>query len=308
MNQKTVRGRRWYAALQLLPLLMVCLAVAFGSEREQQRPAEPPRKLRAVVFGAHPDDPETGAGGLIALLTQAGHEVIAAYATCFRRGREIGGEPEAAVRRREAAAACKILGATAKVFPYAHEDLLHSSPELLQGVSSWLTEIQPDIVVTHWPLDSHWNHLVTSSLVWRSYRRQGGWNLYFFEVMTGQQTQVFDPDLYLDIESVRAIKKQACESHRSQHPEQFWPVHEQMHRRRGLESGVRYAEAYRLAEAKPGSLLLPVRFLAPASSTKSEGPMAGARLPGPFAPGVDQTIIRKMHEQVRRVQNERDRR
>jgi hypothetical protein len=37
-----------------------------------------------VVFGAHPDDPESGCGGLIALLTQKGHEVIVGYATCYR--------------------------------------------------------------------------------------------------------------------------------------------------------------------------------------------------------------------------------
>ncbi len=29
----------------------------------------PGRKLRVIVFGGHPDDPESGAGGLIATLT-----------------------------------------------------------------------------------------------------------------------------------------------------------------------------------------------------------------------------------------------
>jgi hypothetical protein len=29
----------------------------------------PGKKLRVVVFGGHPDDPESGAGGLIATLT-----------------------------------------------------------------------------------------------------------------------------------------------------------------------------------------------------------------------------------------------
>ena len=69
--------------------------------------------------------------------------------------------------------------------------------------------MKPDIVVTHWPLDTHPNHHVVSSLVWQSYRRQGGWNLYFFEVMTDQQTLAFKPELYLDIGQVREIKKQA---------------------------------------------------------------------------------------------------
>jgi LmbE family N-acetylglucosaminyl deacetylase len=111
-------------------------------------------------LGGHPDDPETGAGGLIAMLTQAGHEVIVGYATCFRGDRKINGEPEADVRRREAAADCKVLGATPKFFSYAHEKM-EADRETLQTISAWLDEVKPDIVITHWPLDTHLNHHVT---------------------------------------------------------------------------------------------------------------------------------------------------
>ena len=82
------------------------------------------KKPRVVVFGGHPDDPESGAGGLIALLTRAGHEVICSYATCFRGERKFFDRPEAEVRREEAAAACRVLGATPNFFPYAHEKLM----------------------------------------------------------------------------------------------------------------------------------------------------------------------------------------
>ena len=230
----------------------------------QAGPAEageaPSKKLRVVVFGGHPDDPESGAGGLIALLSQTGHEVICGYATCFRGERKFFDRPEAEVRREEATAACKVLGATAKFFPYAHEKLL-ADEATVKVVSEWLAEVQPDIVVTHWPLDTHPNHHVTSSLVWHCYRRADGWNLYFFEVMTDRQTLGFHPGLYLDVKRVRETKKQACFCHQSQHPEGWWAVHEQMHRRRGTECGVEHAEAYSLVEAKPGCTLLPVQFL-----------------------------------------------
>jgi N-acetylglucosamine malate deacetylase 1 len=220
---------------------------------------EPARKLRVVVFGAHPDDPESGAGGLIATLTREGHEVVVAYGTAFRGGRQFFGRPEAEVRREEAAAACKVLGARPRFFPYAHERLSTDGPTLKE-VGAWLDEVKPDVVVTHWPLDTHPNHHVVSSLVWQSYRRQGGWNLYFFEVMTDQQTIGFAPDLYLDIAPVREVKKRALDQHRSQEPDEIWAAHEQMHRRRGSESGVGYAEAYKLVEAKEGCPLLPVRW------------------------------------------------
>jgi LmbE family N-acetylglucosaminyl deacetylase len=211
-------------------------------------------------MGAHCDDPESGAGGLIISLTRAGHEVIVAYTVCFRDGRKCFGRPEAEVRRQEAEAACKIMGATPKFFPHAAEKLV-ADESTVKAVAAWLDEVKPDIVVTHWPLDTHPNHHVTSSLVWQCYHHQGGWNLYFFEVETGLQSLGFRPDLYLDVGAVRAAKEQACFCHKSQDPIVFWRIHEQMHRDRGRECGVQYAEAYMLVEPKPDCPLLPVEFL-----------------------------------------------
>ena len=39
------------------------------------------KKMKVLVVGAHPDDPETTCGGIMALLSGAGHEVISAYLT-----------------------------------------------------------------------------------------------------------------------------------------------------------------------------------------------------------------------------------
>ena len=216
--------------------------------------------VKVVVFGAHPDDPESGCGGLIALLTQAGHEVICAYATCFRGDRRIGGEPEAVVRRRETVAACQQLHATPRFFDYAHEKLV-ADAATIEAVRTWLDEVKPDVVVAHWPMDTPPNHHAVSSLVWQCYKRSGGWNLYFFEVETDMQSIGFRPELYLDIGGVRDLKKQALECHVSQHIEDVWKLHEAMHHRRGDECGVREAEAYWLVEPKKGAPLLPVTFL-----------------------------------------------
>ena len=56
-------------ALSSLPIA----AARRASAGDSGRPAD---KLKVVVFGGHPDDPESGAGGLIATLTRQGHEVI----------------------------------------------------------------------------------------------------------------------------------------------------------------------------------------------------------------------------------------
>ena len=130
---------------RLLTAGVLALATLGMSLAASGAPDLPPRKLKVVVFGGHPDDPESGAGGLVATLTRQGHEVILAYGTSFRGDRTFFNRPEAEVRRGEATAACKVLGAEPKFFPYAHEKLVADEPTL-KAVSAWLDEVKPDIV------------------------------------------------------------------------------------------------------------------------------------------------------------------
>ena len=247
--------------LLCLPIVLLLQAsFAFSTDNSEA--------LKVVVFGGHPDDPESGCGGLIATLTDAGHEVHVGYATCFRGDRKINGQAEADVRRHEAAEACRILGAHPRFFDYAHEKLVANSATL-DEVSAWLKSVKPDVVVTHWPLDMHPNHHVASSLIWQCYERQGGWNLYFFEVMTGSQTLDFHPELYLDLAPVLEKKHACLDAHSSQNPAGIWAAHEKMHFNRGKQCGVERAEGYHLLEAKPGGKLLPIQWLRPLGSAKS---------------------------------------
>jgi len=210
-----MRAVVWIGSLGLLtaPLTAMQQPALTGSRHLATR-------FEIVVFGGHPDDPELGVGGLVATLSRQGHEVILAYGTTYRGDRRVLGRPEAEVRQGEAAAACKVLGASPRFFPYAHEKLV-ADEATRRAIAAWLDEVKPDIVVTHWPLDTHPNHHVVSSLVWQCYRRKGGWSLYFFEVMTDQQTLAFQPELSLDIGPVRDVnvKRRALEQHRSQEPE-----------------------------------------------------------------------------------------
>lgn len=256
-------------------IVVVFLSAAAGAacRAEDSSGAKPeaPAKLRIVVFGAHCDDNELGAGGLMRMLAEQGHEVISAYATTFRGGRTCFGQPEDIVRRGESTESCKILGASAKFFDYAHEDLC-GDEKTIQTVRKWLEQVKPDIVIAHWPLDTHPNHHVVGSLAWWCYTHEGrdvnpnSWNLYFYEVNTFTPSQElqslhFRPDLYLDVTRVRNCKKLAIDCLKSQNPEVLWSVHDRMHVERGKECGAEYAEAFILTEAKPGCPLLPVPFL-----------------------------------------------
>lgn len=252
-------------SLMAIPFLkqpdsLTSFAMALGKESPKAPQRVDTKKRRIVVFGSHPDDPEFSCGGLITRLTEGGHDVILAYASCFRGKRKIDGEPENDVRRREAIAACEVLGATPHFFEFDHETMT-ADTAAVQNVSKWLKETQPDIVITHWPLDTHPNHHVTSSLVWQSYLLDRKWHLYFFESLTDYQTVAFKPDLFVDVTGVRDIKREACIRHQSQKPEKIWIDQDDVQRRRGEECGVHFAEAYLLAEPLAGRAHLPVATL-----------------------------------------------
>jgi N-acetylglucosamine malate deacetylase 1 len=74
----------------------------------------PSRRLKVIVAGAHPDDPETSAGGTVARYADLGHEVVALYLTQGEAGIHGKSHAEAArLRTEEAEKACAILKARA---------------------------------------------------------------------------------------------------------------------------------------------------------------------------------------------------
>ena len=59
-------------------------------------PTELVPKIKVVVVGAHPDDPESGCGGSVARYSDLGHEVVIVYLTAGEAG--IDGKNEAKFR------------------------------------------------------------------------------------------------------------------------------------------------------------------------------------------------------------------
>ena len=103
------RGGSMRLAFFLLTLASISTADPTPQQPGAAAAARAPKRLKVVIFGGHPDDPESGAGGLAAMLTRQGHEVILAYGTTFRGGRRFFDRPEAEIRQQEAASACKVL-------------------------------------------------------------------------------------------------------------------------------------------------------------------------------------------------------
>ena len=153
---------------------------------------------------------------------------------------------EAGARRTaEAEAACGILGAK-PVFAGQIDGAADFTRARVAEMERALRTAQPDILLTHWPLDSHFDHQVASLCAVRAAqslpRRPA---IYFFEVNTGSQTWGFAPNVYVDISSVLDVKTRALFAHRSQDGEAIWRNHhEAIAAFRGRELGVKAAEAF----------------------------------------------------------------
>lgn len=214
-------------------------------------------KLKVVVAGAHPDDPESGCGGTIALYSDLGHEVAILYLTRGEAG--IPGTPaqEAArIRTAECRKACDILKAQ-PVFGGQIDGQTEVNEARYEEFRQVLDAQNPDIIFTHWPIDTHRDHRATSLLVYDGWLRSGRkYPLYYFEVMQGTQTQTFHPSNYVNITSTESRKRASCFAHASQHPDDFYKVHETMNQFRGMESGYGLAEAFVRHCESPGEALL----------------------------------------------------
>ena len=213
-------------------------------------------RKKILVIGAHPDDPETAAGGTMCLLTDAGHEVVSVYLTRGEAG--IPGkshEEAAAIREKEAKAACAVTGAR-PLFMNQIDGSTEVNLDRYREMREMLEKEKPDIVITHWPIDGHRDHAVCGILVLDAWRRlDRRFELYYFEVMSGTQTQMFHPSDWVDITSTRERKYKASACHVSQDLKEVmegW--HDPMERFRGIECRCEAAEAF-LHHVEPVSLV-----------------------------------------------------
>ena len=202
--------------------------------------------MNMVVMGAHPDDPESGVGGLAMRAVEAGHRVVFLYLTS---GNPQGGPGP---REEEAAAACRICRVEPHFFRYPDPGV-PLDLEAAERVGAFLTEQGAGVVLAHWPVDTHPDHQATGALALRAVRKRPGVALVCYEVLTGRQSLAFSPDRRVDTSAVAGRKREACYCHASQRPDEWWPHHDRMEIWRGAELGTARAEGYRVVLAAPAA-------------------------------------------------------
>ncbi len=113
---------------------------------------------RVLVLGAHPDDAEFFAGGLLASHQQAGSTIRLVSVTNGQSGHQSVPSPQLVLRRREEAAkAGRAIGAEYVTWDFP-DGSLQPTLELRMAIIREIRTFSPDLVLTHRPFDYHPDH------------------------------------------------------------------------------------------------------------------------------------------------------
>ena len=121
--------------------------------------------LKLLVLGAHPDDADVHAGGLIARHRKLGHEVKMVSVTDGAAGHhKIEAGELAALRREEAAAAGRVVGSAYEVWDFPDGHLVNTL-DLRNRIIAEIRHFAPDLVLTHRTCDYHPDHRAVGEAV-----------------------------------------------------------------------------------------------------------------------------------------------
>jgi 4-oxalomesaconate hydratase len=185
---------------------------------------------KLLVIGAHSADFVWRAGGTIALTTSQGGSATVVALSYGERGESgaLWKEPGQTVenvrriRHEQASTAAEILGASFRCFDLGDYPLIVSDSAIEQLVELF-RELQPDVVITHPPIDPfNPDHPVASQAVQRArllaagagvasaFKRITPPDLYFFEPHQPELCE-FVPNTFVDITPVMDQKLKAME-------------------------------------------------------------------------------------------------
>jgi LmbE family N-acetylglucosaminyl deacetylase len=198
---------------------------------------------RVLAFGAHPDDVEVGAGGLLARLSAEGADVTIAVVS-------IPGDSKR--RGEEARAAAKVIGAELFVIYEDRECRVEDIPmhELVRRFDGVVGDVRPDLVITHSAHDLHWDHGLVNRATVSALRRTPCDLLAFLSSpeMNAQARAI--GNCFADIGGYIEAKLAAIACHRSQLPKLDLESSRDLARAMGRISGYEYAEAYEVLRVR----------------------------------------------------------
>lgn len=198
---------------------------------------------RVLGFGAHPDDLEVGAGGLLARLANEGAEVTMAVISVPNRLEE---------RIAEAERGARALGARLWVLYPERQCRVENVAmyDLVARLDTVVADLRPDLVITHSEHDLHWDHgLVNHATVSALRRTPCDLLAYLSSPENNAQTRGFGP-CFADVTGFIDQKIEAISCHRSQLARLDVESSRDLARAMGRISGFAYAEGYEVLRVR----------------------------------------------------------
>lgn len=205
----------------------------FGLSPEAGRTAP----LHVLALGAHSDDIEIGAGGTLLRLLAERPSTVVTWVV-------LSGSPARAGEARASAAA--FLGdCDATVRTESFRDGFFPYDETLKVFfRDQLQPLAPDLVVSHRRADAHQDHRTVAELTWQTFR---GGRIAAYEIPKWDG-DLERPNAYISLDATIAERKLAIlDRHFASQRSKAWFDTETFRgllRLRGVEAGVRYAEAF----------------------------------------------------------------
>lgn len=202
--------------------------------------------MKVLLITAHPDDWETGIGGLVTQMARDGHTIISVIGTPGHENTPGKATPQ--MRLLEAAASHTLVGiSNPRALSYTIDTkALSVTPETRKEFTQLVNDIDPNIVFTLSPMDAHHDHRNVAALAIEPCLHKGvNREIFVFEVCAGAgrpQTQGFHPAFYVDVSGEMEMKRQLMFCHESQNPGLHWEGIAEMASRRGEECAVSAAE------------------------------------------------------------------
>ncbi|MBO5643514.1 MAG: PIG-L family deacetylase [Kiritimatiellae bacterium] len=238
--------------LLALSILMMSVVTATASNT----PAFIEGRPNIVFIGAHPDDSE-GFAGLAFLLAKTGKYNL--HIVDYTRGEFGLGKPgfidgsTARIRVQEEREACAYLGATAH-FIDEIDSKAYAPSSSVEQVIRILDKYKPVAIFTHWPVDSHPDHVMTAAATYIAMKRiKCRAELYYYEVLLSQ-TRAWTPLYSVDITSVMDNKVEMLRKYKCQNEDdELVKLKVSQAKMRGLQRSpqVKYAETYTTFNGKP---------------------------------------------------------
>lgn len=196
-----------------------------------------------LAFGAHPDDLEIGAGGLLARLAQEGADITMAVCTVPN---------QVEVRRKEAKAGATIVGANLMILfdekPCRVEDV--PMYELVRRFDQLVGDLRPDLVVTHSAHDLHWDHGLVHRATVSALRRTPCDLLAYLSSPENNAHARCIGECFADITTSIEKKIAAIGCHESQLTKMDLESSRDLARGMGRISGYEYAEVYEVLRVR----------------------------------------------------------